>query len=163
MASKETEEAVKEATEGPEEVIEPESDSDNFEDASDNTADDGGTHDFDRPEEWGECSDRVGEGVNNAEEEEEEEKDSSGAVKGSPDYVDEQLLESWESQLGVEELEQKRLEGVGYKLEGNTLYLEGKTLEACDKYTAGLRVCPPRFTQDRAVLYANRLHVFLFF
>ena len=54
MASKETEEAVKEATESPEEVIEPESDSDNFEDASDNTADDGGTHDFDRPEEWGE-------------------------------------------------------------------------------------------------------------
>jgi hypothetical protein len=35
-------------------------------------------------------------------------------------------------------------------------------LEACDKYTAGLRVCPLRFTQDRAVLYANRWHVFLF-
>jgi len=157
MASKETDEAIKEATEGPEEVIEPDSEdenSDNFEDASDSAVD-GGTHDFDRPEEWGECSDRVAEGsdtVNDAE----EEKDSSGALKGSPDYVDEALLESWEGQLGVEELEQKRLEGVGYKLEGNSLYLEGKTLEACDKYTAGLRVCPLRFTQDRAVLYANR-------
>jgi len=161
MASKETEEAVKEATEGPDEVIEADSEdenSDNFEDASDSAG--GGIHDFDRPEEWGECSDRVGGGsdrVNDAEDKtEEEEKDSSGAVKGSPDYVDEALLESWEGQLGVEELEQKRLEGVGYKLEGNSLYLEGKTLEACDKYTAGLRVCPIRFTQDRAVLYANR-------
>lgn len=158
MASKETEEAVKEATEGPEEVIEPDSEdenSDNFEDASDSAAD-GGTHDFDRPEEWGDCSDRVGEGSDKVNDAEEEEKDSSGAVKGSPDYVDEALLQSWEGQLGVEELEQKRLEGVGYKLEGNSLYLEGKTLEACDKYTAGLRVCPLRFTQDRAVLYANR-------
>ena len=165
MASKETEEAVKEATEGPDEVIEADSEdenSDNFEDASDSAG--GGTHDFDRPEEWGECSDRVGGGsdrVNDAEDKtEKEEKDSSGAVKGSPDYVDEALLESWEGQLGVEELEQKRLEGVGYKLEGNSLYLEGKTLEACDKYTAGLRVCPIRFTQDRAVLYANRSYLY---
>merc|ERR1712032_578370 len=130
--------------------------SDNFEDAYDSAG--GGTHDFDRPEEWGECSDRVGEGSDRVNDTEDvtEEKDSSGAVKGSPDYVDEAILESWEGQLGVEELEQKRLEGVGYKLEGNSLYLEGKTLEACDKYTAGLRVCPLRFTQDRAVLYANR-------
>ena len=60
MASKDTEEAVKEATEGPD-VIEAESDgenSDNFEDASDSAG--GGIHDFDRPEEWGECSDEVG-------------------------------------------------------------------------------------------------------
>lgn len=155
MASKDTEEAVKEATEGPD-VIEADSDgenSDNFEDASDG----GGTHDFDRPEEWGDCSDRVGEGAGNVDDSaEEEDKDSSGAVRGSPDFVDEALLQSWEEQLDVEELEQKRLEGVGYKLEGNSLYLEGKTLEACDKYTSGLRVCPLRFTQDRAVLYANR-------
>ena len=155
MASKDTEEAVKEVTEGSD-VIEAESDgenSDNFEDASDG----GGTHDFDRPEEWGDCSDRVGESVGNVDDNaEEEDKDSIGAVRGSPDFVDEALLQSWEEQLDVEELEQKRLEGVGYKLEGNSLYLEGKTLEACDKYTSGLRVCPLRFTQDRAVLYANR-------
>ena len=25
-----------------------------------------------------------------------------------------------------------------------------------DKYTAGLRVCPMKFSQDRSVLYANR-------
>ena len=109
MASKDTEEAVKEATEGPEEVIEPDSEdenSDNFEDASDSAG--GGTHDFDRPEEWGECSDRVGEGADRVNDTEDvtEEKDSSGAVKGSPDYVDEAILEAWEEQLGVEELEQ---------------------------------------------------------
>ena len=30
------------------------------------------------------------------------------------------------------------------------------TFPHSDKYTAGLRVCPLKFTQDRAVLYANR-------
>ena len=138
MASRDTEEAVKEATEGPEEVIEPDSEdenSDNFEDASDSA--NGGTHDFDRPEEWGECSDRVGEGsdrVNDTEDgAEEEEKDSSGAVKGSPDYVDEALLESWEGQLGVEELEQKRGANVEVcKVLEVQLYQF--TLCACDKH-----------------------------
>ena len=81
MASKDTEEAVKEVTEGSD-VIEAESDgenSDNFEDASDG----GGTHDFDRPEEWGDCSDRVGESADNVDNSaEEEDKDSSGAVRG---------------------------------------------------------------------------------
>merc|ERR1712113_764572 len=32
----------------------------------------------------------------------------------------------------------------------------GKTREAAEKYTAGLRVCPLKFSQDRSVLYANR-------
>ena len=138
-----TEAAVREASEG-QEVIEQESDaeSEHFEDASDGAAT---HHDFDKPD-WKE-------GAGGAEEAkasdigEEEVKDSAGSVKGSPDYVDEALLEQWAESLGVEELEQKRLEGVGYKLEGNTLYQEGKVLEACDKYTAGLRVCPLQFTQ----------------
>ena len=29
-------------------------------------------------------------------------------------------------------------------------------ISSLDKYTAGLRVCPLKFPQDRAVLYANR-------
>jgi len=106
-----------------------------------------GPDDFKKPEEWGKGEDT---------EVEKEKTDSVGHSEISPDYVDEDLLTSWEESLSEEELEQKRLEGVGYKLEGNGLYTEGKTLEACDKYTQGLRVCPLRFTQDRAVLYANR-------
>lgn len=149
MSSSEAEQVVKEATEVPD-VIEPESDceSENFEDASDSID---GPRDFDRPGDW-----KKKDSENDCKDDIEEVKDSTGAFKGSPDYVDEVELELLCAKLGVEELEQKRLEGVGYKLEGNSLYLEGKSLEACDKYTAGLRACPIQFPQDRAVLYANR-------
>jgi len=156
MATSQTEEAIKEATEGNNEIIEPESDcdSEHFEDASESME---RLQDFERPEEWkkSDNSNRV-EQEEEKEEEEEVVKDSTGATKDSPDYIDEAELESWKDKLSVAELEQKRLEGVGYKLEGNSLYLEGKTLEACDKYTQGLRVCPLQFPGDRAVLYANR-------
>jgi len=159
MAAREAEEAVREAT-GEAEVIEADSDSDHFEDATDTGE---GHHDFDRPEEWGEAreevkgeEDEMGKGEDDGVKGDEEVKDSTGAVAGSPDFVDESVLESWEGELEVEELEQRRLEGVGCKLEGNSLYLEGRTLEACDKYTQGLRVVPLSFPQDRAVLYANR-------
>merc|ERR1711915_550278 len=86
-------------------------------------------------------------------------EDSTGHIEGSPDFIDEQLIESWESgdkPLSESELEQKRLEAAQYKLEGNALYQDGKIRDALDKYTAGLRVCPLSFTKDRAVLYANR-------
>jgi len=150
MSSSEADKAVKEATEGPD-VIEPESDceSENFEDASDSVD---GPRDFDRPFDW----EKKDSENNPPQNDTEEIKDSTGAFKGSKDYVDEAELESQCAKLSKEELEQKRLEGVGYKLEGNSLYLEGKSLEACDKYTAGLQVCPLQFSQDRAVLYANR-------
>ena len=152
MAAREVEEAVREATGedevGKAEVIEADSDSDHFEDATDSGE---GHHDFDRPEEWGEAREEVRgeEDEDDGVKGEEEVKDSTGAVAGSPDYVDESVLESWEGSLEVAELEQRRLEGVGCKLEGNTLYLEGRTMEACDKYTQGLRVVPLRFPQVR--------------
>ena len=110
--------------------------------------------------------------------EEEEERDSLGHSRDSPDFVDEAELASWETgeqPLIETDLEQKRLEAAQYKLEGNTLYSDGKTREAAgklyflsinvcffscffflEKYTAGLRVCPLKFSQDRSVLYANR-------
>ena len=56
-----------------------------------------------------------------------------GNTKGSPDYIDEELLRSLEvvdKFLSDAELEQKRLEAAQYKLEGNALYLEEKTREA---------------------------------
>jgi len=91
--------------------------------------------------------------------EEEEERDSLGHSRDSQDFVDEAELGSWETgehPLTENDLEQRRLEAAQYKLEGNTLYSEGKIREAADKYTAGLRVCPLKFSQDRSVLYANR-------
>jgi len=120
---------------------------DNFKDSSDQFE---GPEDFNKPEDWKDRQDDTPLNEN------QEHTDSIGHSEDSPDYVDEDVLKSWEESLSVEELEQRRLEGVGYKLEGNSLYTEGKPLEACDKYTKGLRVCPLRFQQDRAVLYANR-------
>ena len=64
---------------------------------------------------------------------EEEELDSLGHSRDSPDFVDEADLGSWETgehPLSDNDLEQRRLEAAQYKLEGNTLYSEGKTREA---------------------------------
>ena len=63
-------------------------------------------------------------------------KDSLGHEESSPDYVDEMILESWEhgdNILSDTELEQKRLEAAQYKIEGNALYTDSKTREACGK------------------------------
>jgi len=52
--------------------------------------------------------------------------DSVGHLPGSPDYVDEALVAQLDL-LPLDEREQKRLLANQYKLEGNTLYSEGKT------------------------------------
>jgi len=128
---------------------------DNYEDASDSL--EAAPHDLTKPSDW-----KPGPGTSHNDEDSTEidqKKDSLGHEESSPDYVDEYLLRSWEegdSQLSEPELEQKRLEAAQYKIEGNALYTDGKIREACDKYTAGLRVCPLKFSQERAVLYANR-------
>ena len=65
--------------------------------------------------------------------EEEEERDSLGHSRDSQDFVDEAELGSWETgehPLTENDLEQRRLEAAQYKLEGNTLYSEGKIREA---------------------------------
>jgi len=128
--------------------------SDVYEDASEEHE---GPHDMTKPSDW-KPRDNDSENVEDNDEDEAS-VDSTGHSKGSPDHIDEELLRSWEvgdAALGEAELEQKRLEAAQYKLEGNALYLEEKTREALDKYTAGLRVCPLKFPSDRAVLYANR-------
>ena len=93
-------------------------DSDSYEDACDRTS-----VDDSHP-----GKDQTGE-----EEEEEEERDSLGHSRDSPDFVDETELGSWETgehPLTENDLEQRRLEAAQYKLEGNTLYSEGKIREA---------------------------------
>ena len=67
------------------------------------------------------------------EEDKEEDKDSLGHSRDSGDYVDEAELCSWETgeePLSETDLEQRRLEAAQYKLEGNSLYSDGKTREA---------------------------------
>lgn len=122
------------------EVIDYDSDKDQFEDASDSINEGEGPNDLTRPSEW-----RPSE-VNDTEAEQEVGtgddvvKDSLGHEESSPDFVDEKLLKSWEDGdniLNDAELEQKRLEAAQYKLEGNALYTDSKTREACGKIFEG--------------------------
>jgi len=131
---------------------------DEFHDADDN-------HDLTRPSDWTpkDNDNRTDTKAQHSSQENEHEsdeestkKDSTGCDPTSPDYVDDDKLDEMEAMLTLEEKEQKRLEANQYKQEGNALHKEGKHLEACDKYTAGLRVCPLFFKQDRSILYANR-------
>jgi len=156
MANKSSEDFAD--TVGPEYIdCENDENSDEFEDASEE-------HDLTRPSDWKPRSadpekDNGAPGESEINCTEHDETDSTGHLPGSRDFVDEAVLQSWEAgdtALSEAELEQKRLEAAQYKLEGNALYTDSRTTEACDKYTAGLRVCPLRFSADRAVLYANR-------
>jgi len=82
--------------------------------------------------------------------------DSTGEERGGAEYVDEERLAQEEDHLTDQQSEQRKEEAVKLKQEGNSLYKEGKPEDAVAKYTEGLRICPLKYTQDRAVLYANR-------
>jgi len=154
MSISKAEEVLAEAIDDSPSIVNYDSDnSDAYEDASENHDSSGNVNDLTRPSEWRpskeDCLEPKSQPI----------EDSTGHIEGSPDFIDEQLIESWESgdkPLSESELEQKRLEAAQYKLEGNALYQDGKIRDALDKYTAGLRVCPLKFVKDRAVLYANR-------
>ena len=110
---------------------------DQFEDASDSINEGEGPNDLTRPSEWRpsaetpdtETGPQAGNGDDVV-------KDSLGHEESSPDFVDETILKSWEhgdNILSDTELEQKRLEAAQYKIEGNALYTDSKTREACGK------------------------------
>lgn len=119
-----------------------------FIDAEDNGAD----SDLTRPSDWTPHD----KDTENPDKDKPSDLDSAGNPPDSPDYVDEAALEAEEASLSSETREERRLQANQLKLEGNNLYKEGKTQEAVDKYTAGLRLCPFSCVKDRAVLYANR-------
>jgi len=120
-------------------------------------AEGGDTNDLTRPSEWTPLDKEANKPPDNPDDAPDKPKeDSTGSCVGSPDYIDEDQLQEQENTLTEQEKEQKRLEASQYKLEGNNLYKEGKTNDAVEKYTAGLRVCPLSHSKDRAVLYANR-------
>ena len=119
------------------EVIDCDSDNeDQFEDASDSINEREGPNDLTRPSEWTPRDEMDREAEPVADTSDDVLKDSLGYEETSPDYVDENLLKSWEEGdniLSDTELEQKRLEAAQYKIEGNTLYTDSKTREACGK------------------------------
>lgn len=131
--------SVKETVEDTVEIIDYDSDelNEEFEDASDSVNE--GPQDLTRPSDWRPTEDehkfRVGEHESDdLSNEEKLKEDSLGHDQNSPDYIDEDMLRSWEvgeDALSESQLEQKRLEAAQYKLEGNALYTEGKTSEAC--------------------------------
>jgi len=113
---------------------------------------DQGPDDLTRPKEWrGRVPDSNGDI-----ERPELREDSLGHDENSPDFVDEALLSSWSESLSAEQKEEKREEAKQCKQEGNSLYSQGSHSLASDSYTAGLRLCPLDYPEDRAVLYANR-------
>ena len=128
--------SLKQTSEDTVEIIDYDSDElhEQFEDASDSV--DEGPQDLTRPSDWRPTEDEhkfrdVEHDLNN---EEKLKEDSLGHDQNSPDYIDEDVLRSWEvgeDALSESQLEQKRLEAAQYKLEGNALYTEGKTSEAC--------------------------------
>ena len=119
------------------EVIDYDSDKeDQFEDASDSINEGEGPNDLTRPSEWKPRDEMDKEGEPQIGTGDDLLKDSLGHEENSPDYVDENLLKSWEEGdniLSDTELEQKRLEAAQYKIEGNALYTDSKTREACGK------------------------------
>ena len=134
MSKSDTEKVVAEAIGTDPTVIDYDSDdlSDAYEDASEEHGE--GPHDMTRPSDWRPSENNSKNTEDSTEDDLKE--DSTGQTKDSPDYIDDELLLSWEvgdTALSEAELEQKRLEAAQYKLEGNSLYLEGQTREALGK------------------------------
>ena len=125
------------------EIIDYESDEQEFSDAIENHQNDDDF--FDVPE-WRE----------NKETEEKNENSEDEKV----DLVDlkEQKLKErieFEEKLSPEEKEVKKSEALNVKKLGNELYLEGKNSEAIENYDKALEMCPLLFKEDRAFLHGK--------
>ncbi|XP_033332746.2 tetratricopeptide repeat domain 1 [Megalopta genalis] len=72
------------------------------------------------------------------------------------DFVDEELLKDREIGLTEDEKESLKNEAEKLKNEGNELFKNEEYLEAILTYTKALQACPLAYSNDRAVLYANR-------
>jgi tetratricopeptide (TPR) repeat protein len=68
--------------------------------------------------------------------------------------TDEELEERLD--LTEEEVNKRKLEAIELKTEGNKRFKEELYEESIEFYTKALRLCPKQFTEDRAVMFANR-------
>lgn len=58
--------------------------------------------------------------------------------------------------LSEEEQEKNHQEALEFKFQGNTEFKEERYLESANFYTKGIKICPIKYSADRAILFANR-------
>lgn len=77
-----------------------------------------------------------------------------------PEYViediNEEELSEKEKTMTAEELEANKEKADQMKAEANDLFKNNQAGEAVDIYTEALKICPLKYTKERAVLYGNR-------
>ncbi|CAF97335.1 unnamed protein product, partial [Tetraodon nigroviridis] len=69
---------------------------------------------------------------------------------------DDEYLREVEKELTEEEKESRRQQSLTLKERGNSLFKDGKWLEAEQSYKDALGLCPVCFSKERAVLFSNR-------
>lgn len=74
----------------------------------------------------------------------------------SDDLIDEEKLNDLEKTLSEEDKTERHTKALEFKNQGNEEYKSKNYLESINLYTEGLKICPLKFSSDRAVLYANR-------
>ncbi|XP_019747500.1 tetratricopeptide repeat protein 1 isoform X2 [Hippocampus comes] len=82
--------------------------------------------------------------------------DSDGDLKDFGEVAEDDHQEEEEENLTEGEMESRRLESLTLKEEGNCHFKNGDWSLAEQSYTQALRLCPRRFSQERAVLFSNR-------
>lgn len=78
--------------------------------------------------------------------------DSSPEDEFDKEIPDEQPPEN----LSEEELKSNHKEALKLKIDGNNEFKEEKYMESTKSYTKALKLCPVKYAEDRAILYANR-------
>jgi tetratricopeptide (TPR) repeat protein len=72
------------------------------------------------------------------------------------EFLDEESQRDYEATLSDDDLQQNKEKAECHKVEGNDLFKGGQYEESVACYTEGLKLCPIRCGNERAILYANR-------
>uniref|UniRef100_A0A1A9ZAD0 Tetratricopeptide repeat protein 1 n=1 Tax=Glossina pallidipes TaxID=7398 RepID=A0A1A9ZAD0_GLOPL len=70
--------------------------------------------------------------------------------------IDEKVMREKEETLTFEELEANKEKAINMKLEANELFKNDKSMDAIEIYTEALKICPTKYSKERAILYGNR-------
>ena len=82
--------------------------------------------------------------------------DSEADYNINDDYVDEKSLEPLQATLTIDEKHFRHEKALQFKKLGNDDFRRACYRESMSMYTKALNVCPPEYTDDRAVFYCNR-------
>ncbi|XP_071447628.1 tetratricopeptide repeat protein 1-like [Hetaerina americana] len=99
--------------------------------------------------------DRPGVGVD-AEDEESDPSEHNVQSNVESDLIDEEELKNAEASYTEEEKERRKDEALIHKSEGNDQFKAGNFVESAESYTLALRICPLKYSKERAIMYANR-------